>query len=686
MTRQDAIDLILSIVDGARPPAAPVLASVPASSSDEKKGARKARGRTSSASPLPAGEEAPDSATLPPSPPVRPSAALSENSAPSHMGSTAENGADAGEGAAQDAEALAEQRHREAEIKRDVLNRELAHLPMTDLGNVERFRKRFGDVFKWNVSLGWLCWDGRRWAMKGADERVRIAAHETVRAIQEEAKALFAEADKIAEQFEADELDRAEAETKQKKKAEAGKGGLRLVHDADNPKVGKGKKKKKAAPEPEPLDRKKLELFAKYKRTRLLGIALAAWGLDSEMNSKITPIDKHSAPYLAVDVEALDADPWAINVANGTLIVDKTVPGMIRFKAHDPADLITKISPVRYDPLATCDTFDAFLARVQPDEANRRLLIDWEGYSLTGDTSEQKLVMLHGEGRNGKGVFIRICNYIAGDYAKTTPIETFLAETGSRNAAAPTPHLAVLPGVRMLSTNEPKKGAVLDEAFIKLVTGEDTISARPLQKPQFEFRPAFKLTISGNHRPRINDQTESIWARMILVPWTVIIPKEERDLKLDEKLRAEASGVLNVLLDGLRRWLTEGLVISQAITAATDQYREDSDPLGRFLTDCVEKDPGGRVQSTALHELFIAWAKATGGPEWKHTGFTNAMKERGYATKKISVMFYLDIKMTKKLSDFVDHLGRPIADDGGGGSGGFDGAGGDSRGDAEIGF
>lgn len=672
MTRQDALTEILSIVDGAQPPEVPAIDAPGAAASSRKKSAARQRGADSSSSP--AGEDArPDSPTsagpsLPASAPAlrRPSADFAKIPAPSQVGEPAKEAVpEEGGAAAKTDDEIAEERRREEELRREALNAELAHLPMTDLGNVERFRKRFGHMFKWTAAHGWHYWDGRRWARKSAEGRVRIAAHETVRAIQDEAKAMFAEADKIAEEFEAEELAQAEFETSPKKKKDDKATGPRLVYSADDPKAGKGrgKRKKKSAPEAEPLDRKKIERFLKFKRLRGLGMALADWGLDSEMNSKITPIDKHAAPYLAVEIEAFDADPWMINVANGTLVVDRDAPGLIRFKPHDPADLITKISPVDYKPKAGCDQFDAFLQRIQPDEDNRRFLIDWLGYSLTGDATEQQLAVLHGAGGNGKGVIIRIATYIAGDYARATPIETFLAEASPRNASQPTPERAALPGVRMLTASEPEKNAKLDEGFIKLVTGGDMISARDLNKSQFEFMPVFKLTISANHKPRINDQTEGIWRRMNLVPFDVVIPRAEWDLKLDEKLRAEASGVLNVLLDGLRRWLVNGLVRSKASEAATAKYREDSDPLGRFLTDCVERSPGDRVQSTSLHELFIAWARATGAPEWKHTGFTNAMKERGFETKKSNAMFFLDIRATKKVNDFVDHLGKPLAGD-----------------------
>ncbi len=607
-----------------------------------------------------------------------------------------------GEGAAED-DAVVQQRHRDAELKRDALNVELAHLPRTDLGNVERFRRRFGDAFRWTAEMGWLYWDGKRWAREGSEGKVRIAAHETVRAIQDEAKTLHAQASEIAAAFNANErLLVDEATDPKKKNNKKGRAILKLVNGTDDAaakpdtgaKKARGKAKLTLVPDTGgdrraakgEDDKGQFAQIVKYIRLSVAAGNLAKWGRDSEMNAKMTPIDKHAGPYLQTPMKAFDADPWMINLNNCTLIVDRSAPGMIRWKTHDPADLITKISPVDYDPRAGCDTFDAFLARIQPDEDNRRFLIDWLGYSLTGDANEQQLAVLHGKGGNGKGVAVRIATYIAGDYPRATPIETFLAEASPRNASAPTPERAALPGVRMLTASEPDKGARFDEGFIKLVTGGDKISARDLNKSQFEFMPCFKLTISANHKPSIRDNTEGIWRRMNLVPFDVIIPRAEWDLKLDDKLRAEASGVLNVLLDGLRNWLINGLVRSKASEAATKQYREDSDPLGRFIADCVAEDVGGRVQSTVLHDLYIAWAKATGGPEWKHTGFTNAMKDKGYETKKISVMFFMGIKMTKRLSDFVDEHGRPVVGDGGAPRAGPDDRRPDSRGDAEIDF
>lgn len=483
------------------------------------------------------------------------------------------------------------------------LDRRLAFFPMTDLGNAERFRERQRGLLIWCFAIGWLWWDGKRWAREGADERVSIAAHMSMRSIQDEADAI------------------------------AGTDLDRLV----------GHKGRKGEEE---------EIY--------LSDMLRGFGRDSESNAKLNLVAKQASAYLAVQPVALDANPFAINMRNGTLIVDRKVEGYITFKPHDPADLMTKIAPVDYLPGSPRPRFDQFIAEVQPDAATRRTLQQWKGYSLTGDVSEQKLAAFHGKGRNGKSVFEEITAFVAGDYCATTPIETFLAEGRGRNAGQATPDLAVLPGVRMLRTSEPKKGAQLDEGLIKLATGGEPIKARHLNRDYFDFYPSFKLTISGNYRPKIVGADEGIWRRIVLVPWPVTIAKEKQDRHLATKLRDEASGILDWMLDGLRDWLDNGLMLGEEVETATAEYRHDSDQLGRFLEQCTVPSLGDRVQSTVLHSVFNAWSLANSLNEWKGRGFSDAMAERGFKRTKSSVVFFLDLKLTKTVADFLDYEGKPL--------------------------
>jgi putative DNA primase/helicase len=488
----------------------------------------------------------------------------------------------------------------------------LAFFPLTDLGNAERFRERYKDKLLWCPAIGWLAWDGKRWSRDGADDLVKIAEHDTVRAIQREAAIVRDSGDRDSD--DADD------------------------HARDFM-----------------VDKKRDGTIVMYSDK------VAAWGRSSEAMNKLGALSKRGAPYFAIGIDKLDADKMKINVSNGTLVVNRNAvdEDCISFKPHDPADFITKISPVAFEPAATCDVYDGFLARVQPSLDMRLFLHQWLGLSMTGDIGEQKLAFLYGKGSNGKSVLVDTASYVAGDYGETVPIETFLDHGKARGAGQATPDLAILPGVRMLRTSEPEKNSKLAEAMIKLVTGGEPIQARHLNRDFFKFTPQFKLTMSGNYRPTIAGTDEGIWRRMRLVPFDVTIPKEERDPKLIEKLRGEASGILNRMLDGLRSWCDKGLIEPEDVAKATASYREDSDPFGRFAQMCLKPAPGQRVQSSALFELYEAWCKSSGEKAWSARGLGLAMKERGYVSKQSNVMWWLDISTTRSASEFVDDHGRP---------------------------
>lgn len=484
---------------------------------------------------------------------------------------------------------------------RDNLDRRLAFVPLTDLGNAKRFHERNKGMLLYCDKFGWFAWDGRRWNAEMADAYVQLAEHRTVEAIQHEAEWL------------------------------AGSTYDEIVQV-------KGTKK-------EPI-----EIWQSDK--------IAAWGRMSECGAHLTAMSKNAQALFQVPPSALDSHPMKLNVLNGTLHFDKAHDGYVTLLPPDPNDFITKLAPIDYDPKAECPLYDAFLARVQPEPAMRRFLHQWGGLSLTGETGEQKLTFHYGKGRNGKGVWVSTVKNTIGDYASAIRIESFLDSGRAQAGGQATPDLAKLPGVRFLSTSEPKKGAVLDEGLVKLFTGEDTISARHLNKGFFDFQPCAKLTMQGNYRPRISGTDEGIWNRMTLVPWGVFIPKADRDRHLAQKLRAEGSGILNRLVDGLRDWFDHGLVVPEEVEKATAEYRSDSDPLGCFLESCTEQAMGERVQSSDMHALFAAWAKANGETEWTAKGLSLALKERGVASKKSDTMFWLDIKLTKHVRDFVDEHGK----------------------------
>jgi hypothetical protein len=124
------------------------------------------------------------------------------------------------------------------------------------------------------------------------------------------------------------------------------------------------------------------------------------------------------------------------------------------------------------------------------------------GYSLTGATVEQSLLLLQGQGANGKSTLIETMLWVFGDYGLTLPFASLLHDERRRGGEA-TPDLARLPGARLVVASEPEVNARFSESLIKQFTGCDRISVRHLNQGFFDFHPKFKLVLAFNNRPQI---------------------------------------------------------------------------------------------------------------------------------------------------------------------------------------
>ena len=160
-----------------------------------------------------------------------------------------------------------------------------------------------------------------------------------------------------------------------------------------------------------------------------------------------------------------------------------------------------------------------------------------------------------------------------------------------------------------MRTSEPDDGQRLQEGLIKELTGGEPILVRALNENFVLVYPIFKLTISGNHKPEIHGGDDGIWRRVMLVPFDVQIPQEERDPELGAKLWAERAGILNWLIKGLLEYLAHGLQVPDLVLAATAEYRDDSDPLSTFLTGCcgVCGNPEHSMRSKDLCDAYAFW-------------------------------------------------------------------------------
>jgi putative DNA primase/helicase len=265
--------------------------------------------------------------------------------------------------------------------------------------------------------------------------------------------------------------------------------------------------------------------------------SLAAWARQSENAARIRAMVElaRTDPAVAVLPEAMDADPWLLTAANGT--VDLRTGDLA---PHRRPDLITKLAPAAYEPDARAPVWDAFLERTVPDEEVRTYLRRLAGCALPGVVVEHVLGFCYGTGANGKTTFLRALLHVFGDYARQADAALLLE---SRHAEHPTA-VARLVGARLVACVEAGAGRRLAEVMVKTLTGGDRVAARFMHQDYFEFDPTWTVLLAANHKPVVKGTDHAIWRRIHLIPFTVTISPEEQDRDLAAKLEAEAPGIL----------------------------------------------------------------------------------------------------------------------------------------------
>lgn len=360
--------------------------------------------------------------------------------------------------------------------------------------------------------------------------------------------------------------------------------------------------------------------------SKALRRALAGWAVRSENRSRLEAMIALAASEHGVSVtpDELDRDPWKLTCLNGTLDLRTG-----HLHPHNRADMITRLAPVEYDPAATCPTFDAFLARIF---ANRRTVIDFvrkaTGYSMTGDTSERAMFILHGTGANGKSTLVETLAAGLGDYALTTPAETLMVK---RDSSIPN-DVARLRGARFVTAAESEEGRRLAESLVKRLTGgTDQVSARFLHAEFFDFKPVGKYWLSTNHKPSIRGTDDAIWSRIRLIPFDVTIPPAEQDKRLPAKLKDELPGVFAWMVAGCLAWLRDGLDAPAEVAAASAAYRAEQDVLAGWLAECCEQNADAWTSARAAFDSFKDYANDN---RITQTEFGKRLREKEFAPKR----------------------------------------------------
>jgi putative DNA primase/helicase len=350
--------------------------------------------------------------------------------------------------------------------------------------------------------------------------------------------------------------------------------------------------------------------------------ALAKWASQSESDSRLRSMLHLAQSELPIQIEAFDVDPYLFNCESGTIDLRS---GEVR--KHRRSDMLTKLSPVAYDPEAQPTRWLTFLDRIfEGDESLIRFIQKSVGYSLTGDTSEQCLFIAHGTGANGKSVFLKTIGALMADYGQQVQTSTLMV----RSQQTVNNDIAILRGARFLSAIETDEGQKLAEGTVKQITGGDKVRARFLFQESFEFTPQFKIWLAANHRPEVKGTDHAIWRRIRLVPFNVTIPKIEQNPHLDTELKEELPGILAWAIEGCLLWQREGLSEPEAVTKATAEYREDMDVLGDFIAERCEVGENYQATTTELYNNYETWCLKNGEKPKSAKWLSGQLKDRGF--------------------------------------------------------
>lgn len=311
-----------------------------------------------------------------------------------------------------------------------------------------------------------------------------------------------------------------------------------------------------------------------------------------------------SVPGVSAQASDFDARHDLLSVDNGTVNLRTG-----ELHPHTPADMITKRLGVAYYPDAPADRWTQFLEEIFPDHPDlpgymRRLV----GYGITGSTSEHCFAFMHGQGSNGKSVFLDALIHVFKGVTQATQFSTF---EKSVNVGQASPELASLRGARLVTASETEKYSRLAEALVKQLTGGDPITCRFLNQNPFTYTPSFLLLVAGNFKPAILSQDEGSWRRVKLIPFDAVFSYAlgNKDPELPAKLRGEAEGILAWAVAGAVEWYAHGLGEPASVSSATQDYRESEDRLEPFIEARLIREEGARVAPMAVRRAYKEWAE-----------------------------------------------------------------------------
>ncbi|WHQ55075.1 phage/plasmid primase, P4 family [Lactiplantibacillus plantarum] len=314
-------------------------------------------------------------------------------------------------------------------------------------------------------------------------------------------------------------------------------------------------------------------------------------------------LDTHLVALLSRALKPTDGDKFDVNYAAfGSRLIDLTT--LQSGGEADPQKLTRMHSDVQFNPDATCPLFNQFLDDVLPDPKDQAFLQQYTGYLLEPSFKANAFLVIKGDGRNGKSVYLNLIKKLLGKLnVSSSKIESLAGDFG----------LAPLVNKRANLSSE-GQAASFDTAEIKAICSGDAVTINAKNQAQYTTVLKAKFIFMTNNMPVTTDTSDGFSRRLNILPFRVQIPLDKVDVDLESKLTAELSGILNWALNGLRelRKNNFNFTNSDSMREAKERYMLYSRPVERFIKARLAEAPSSTLTIKYLREQYGNWLKQEG--------------------------------------------------------------------------
>lgn len=298
-------------------------------------------------------------------------------------------------------------------------------------------------------------------------------------------------------------------------------------------------------------------------------------------------------------------------------------------------DFIFQKLPFDYVPNPSCPVLSKFLSTSMgfgwplSDDADMddyrkvmNFIQEWMGYTLSPKNPLEKALIMHGEGRNGKGVLQKIWAKIVGkqnvSHVDIVGIndgrEVFMTRNKLANFSSDT-----------------TAGQQLDTAVIKKAISGEIVTAHEKYKPEYEMQFTAKIIMLCNEMPFVRDGGASVRERFHVLPFNKVFGEGERDPELLRKLEEEAEQIFSWAVNGLVRLRKRGrFELPQRCKEAAEGHLLENDHIEEWLIEDGCRVAGAKAQRKDAWRYYRQWCDQSGLRAGGKSKFYSKVEKKGF--------------------------------------------------------